>query len=328
MVIVVVDLVASLVIRGPSPAMALSLIVLVVMDVVARLARRGRVDSAAAVMAVALLASPVGIAAASGSVDTWPITLPLIGLLLAFVVPIRAVPLVVVACAAELAAMAWLAASRQETAVPMAGLIADTGVIIVATIGLGLFGAIGLARSERAGLAALALAEHTALLAGRDPLTGVFNRRIEDAELAPAVDRAAASGQQLAVAMIDVDGFKAVNDLAGHQAGDEVLVDVSRLIAATCRRSDILVRHGGDEFVLAMPQTSAAVAADVCERLRRQVADNDWSRLPAGVPAITVSVGIADTRDGACWPDLVAIADGRLLAAKGRGRNRVVAHDA
>jgi diguanylate cyclase (GGDEF)-like protein len=129
----------------------------------------------------------------------------------------------------------------------------------------------------------------------------------------------------LALAMCDIDHFKRVNDKHGHPAGDAVLKEVCRRIAANIRKADIAVRYGGEEFMLILPQADANSLSVIGENIRRAVAASPIGLgAVGGSMAITVSVGIAafhiDTDSG---DSLIARADRALYRAKESGRNRV-----
>jgi diguanylate cyclase (GGDEF)-like protein len=143
-----------------------------------------------------------------------------------------------------------------------------------------------------------------------DPLTGLANRRRLDDELI------AGTGGH-AIALIDVDHFKHVNDQHSHQTGDEVLRRLAALLRAGCRNGDIAARYGGEEFAVLLRDTGDAEAVEAAERIRRTVEEFPWSTVAAGV-RVTVSIGVAS------GPDLLAVADQRLYRAKDAGRNRVV----
>ena len=158
--------------------------------------------------------------------------------------------------------------------------------------------------------AALVLTEAHGRLNGRlrtqastDPLTGVANRRAWEAEAARSLARAARTGEPLTVAILDLDGFKEVNDREGHVAGDRLLRQVAGAWRSRLRASDLLGRHGGDEFVLCLPGTDAPGAVEVLARL-----DGD---LPIGW-----SVGTATARDGDSLSALLQRADAQLYAGK------------
>jgi two-component system, cell cycle response regulator len=162
-------------------------------------------------------------------------------------------------------------------------------------------------------------------LAMLDPLTGLFNRRAAAAQLSQIAARARADAAPFAVLVLDLDRFKQVNDLHGHAAGDQVLVEVARRLTANLRDSDVLARIGGEEFLAILPQSSIAVAGRVAERLC-QVMDDQPIRLLTGQDLrVTVSIGVAVAgADGGFDVDgLVEQADLALLESKGAGRNQV-----
>ena len=155
----------------------------------------------------------------------------------------------------------------------------------------------------------------------RDPLTGVFSRRSGEEMLGLLQLQAQRAHQPLSLAFIDLDHFKAINDRYGHLAGDQVLRHFAALMLARLRRSDILVRWGGEEFVLLMPGAGAEQAAQVIARLREQ----GLGERPDG-SGLTASVGVAELwrDDCADWCALVDRADARMYLAKQTGRDRVV----
>jgi diguanylate cyclase (GGDEF)-like protein/PAS domain S-box-containing protein len=177
--------------------------------------------------------------------------------------------------------------------------------------------------AEAAGYVALALvrtAEHQRLLhlAGHDSLTGVINR----AAFQERLDRALALRiPDLAVAFCDLDGFKAVNDVHGHAAGDEVLVQVARRLAATLRSGDELARMGGDEFtVLWRGVTGQAAAEQAAERLLAAMAEP--FTVGDATVQVGISVGIALAQRGVTADGLLSAADAALYDAKKRGGSR------
>ncbi|MBL9050120.1 MAG: diguanylate cyclase [Tabrizicola sp.] len=164
-------------------------------------------------------------------------------------------------------------------------------------------------------------------LAMLDPLTGLYNRRYAVPQLGLIADRARAERTQFAVMVMDLDRFKLVNDLYGHAAGDQVLVEVARRLTAHLRESDILARIGGEEFLAILPRSSLAVARRVAERLC-QVMQDQPIRLHSGQELhVTVSIGVAvagTSGEGSFAVDrLVEQADLALLESKGSGRNQV-----
>lgn len=164
-------------------------------------------------------------------------------------------------------------------------------------------------------------------LAMVDPLTGVHNRRYAMPRLAGIAAQAASEGSDFAVMVVDLDRFKQVNDRFGHAAGDAVLIEVARRLAENLRMSDLLARIGGEEFLVALPQTALADAERVAERLRQVVAETPVT-LPSGERLrVTVSIGVAlggEAGTGAeAVSGMVDRADRALLASKTAGRNVV-----
>lgn len=162
-------------------------------------------------------------------------------------------------------------------------------------------------------------------LATRDELTGLLNRREYDRILAEEEDRARRFGHSLSLAIIDLDLFKSINDARGHAAGDAVLKEVARRLAATIRTVDRAARIGGEEFALILVQTGKEPALEVARRAIRAIAAEPISIGAGESLIVTASAGIAEfpsgARDGA---GLFAAADKALYAAKAAGRNRAV----
>jgi two-component system cell cycle response regulator len=158
-----------------------------------------------------------------------------------------------------------------------------------------------------------------------DSLTRLRNKGYGLVRLDEAVYTAKRYRTGLALAMCDIDFFKRVNDVHGHQTGDAVLKEVSRRIAASLRRSDIAVRYGGEEFMVIIPQATAEATAAIGEKIRQAIAA---APVEMGVGqdsiAVTLSVGVTafhaetDTAES-----LIARADAALYSAKRGGRNRV-----
>jgi diguanylate cyclase (GGDEF)-like protein len=167
-----------------------------------------------------------------------------------------------------------------------------------------------------------ALQEQLREQADRDWLTGLHNRRY----LAREVDRLAAErlAEQFSFAVLDLDHFKSINDAFGHDIGDRVLVRVAGLLLDELRGDDIVVRTGGEEFVLLMPHTPPSAAAACCERVRAAIRDEPWGAIAAGL-RVSASIGIASLPDATDLDALGKLADRRLYAAKRAGRDRVVA---
>ncbi|RMH43089.1 MAG: diguanylate cyclase [Deltaproteobacteria bacterium] len=165
--------------------------------------------------------------------------------------------------------------------------------------------------------------DQLAELAATDGLTQLRNRRVLYEHLEREFARARRYKHPLAVFMLDVDHFKQVNDVHGHAVGDDVLRVVARVITTQTRETDIAGRYGGEEFVVLAPDTPTAAARVLGERIRAAV--HAETEAADGVPAVTVSVGIATTESvqPAQFEDLLHLADEALYRAKKRGRNRV-----
>ncbi len=164
--------------------------------------------------------------------------------------------------------------------------------------------------------------------ATHDKLTGLYNRRFADNFLKHEIDHAERAGRELTIALADIDHFKSINDGYSHAVGDEVLRRVSRLLVERCRKSDVVARFGGEEFLLCFPDTSLAFAQSLCEELRAAVEQMSWGALGDAVPAdfrITLSFGLAETGSDTRDAGMLNVADHRLYEAKKAGRNRVVA---
>ncbi|HEY8339236.1 MAG TPA: GGDEF domain-containing protein [Egibacteraceae bacterium] len=166
-----------------------------------------------------------------------------------------------------------------------------------------------------------ALALQLAALADRDGLTGCLNHRAFHERLHAEAARAARHGHPLALLLIDLDDFKGVNDQRGHPAGDAVLVRVSEALHQTARESDAVGRIGGDEFALLLPETTAADAMRVAERVCTTIRSIEE---PAPV---TVSIGVGALEDVVDAQTLLAQADVAVYQAKREGRDGACAYD-
>jgi diguanylate cyclase (GGDEF)-like protein len=157
-----------------------------------------------------------------------------------------------------------------------------------------------------------------------DVLTGLYNRRGLDEQLARAMAEGRRHGRPVAVVLFDVDHFKRVNDTHGHLVGDQVLAQLARLTSNAMRKEDLLGRWGGEEFLAILPDTDLKAAEVLAWRLRNLVAERPLT-LPGGEEiAVTMSAGVtAGFRDVA--DEHLRLADRALYRAKSRGRNRVVA---
>lgn len=158
-----------------------------------------------------------------------------------------------------------------------------------------------------------------------DPLTGLYNRRFAAPQLAAVADRAREEGSPFAVMVMDLDRFKQINDLHGHAAGDQVLVEVARRLSANLRDTDVLARIGGEEFLAILPRSSMAIARGVAERLCDVIEDQPFCLASGEELQVTVSIGVAVAGGEASYAieGLVEQADLALLESKGAGRNQV-----
>jgi len=160
-----------------------------------------------------------------------------------------------------------------------------------------------------------------------DALTGLHNRRYMETHLNALVEQAASHGKPIAVLVLDIDFFKAINDTHGHDAGDDVLREFARRIRKSIRNIDLASRYGGEEFVIVMPETDMGVATMVAERLRRAVAGESFP-VQQGMKLlnVTLSIGLATLSDaGGDAAAILKRADQALYRAKRDGRNRVAA---
>jgi len=162
-------------------------------------------------------------------------------------------------------------------------------------------------------------------LSTRDPLTGLFNRGYFQERVTAEVSRARRNAQPLTIAMIDVDRFKSFNDTYGHAAGDQVLRVIAEALGNSFRKTDIVGRHGGEEFVIAMPDTNAAAGGRKLEAFRQLIASTPIHAKDGKTVNVTISGGVAGfPQDGEHEDDLIGVADARLFEAKRLGRDRIV----
>lgn len=167
-------------------------------------------------------------------------------------------------------------------------------------------------------------------MAVTDALTGLHNRRYMTSQLQALIARANHGGETVAVLLVDIDHFKGVNDLFGHDAGDEVLREFGVRLATNVRAVDLPCRMGGEEFVVVMPGTRLEDAQRIAERIRINVEVTPF-RILGGQESlpVTVSIGVAATRGSDETPEsLLKRADDGVYEAKSSGRNRVIARAA
>jgi diguanylate cyclase (GGDEF)-like protein len=167
-------------------------------------------------------------------------------------------------------------------------------------------------------------AKELEILAMRDPLTGLYNRRHLEHTLETEFREAKLSQEPLTVLLFDADDFKRINDTFSHHVGDLVLTEITDLTRTHTRVSDIAARYGGEEFVVVMPKTNAQTAQGIAERLRQQIESHDWERLAKGLK-VTVSIGVADDLSLPDFEKLLSLADARMYQAKNDGKNKVKA---
>lgn len=156
-----------------------------------------------------------------------------------------------------------------------------------------------------------------------DPLTGALNRRAFTDVLSRALSEEHRHRQGLALGICDIDEFKKVNDVHGHNVGDEVLCGLVQRLSGSLRTEDVLSRHGGDEFVVIVQHTGHADVGQLYERARVAVAASPF-HTQAGDLSITLSFGVSAWIEGDTADDLLGAADTALYRAKHAGRNRVV----
>lgn len=156
-----------------------------------------------------------------------------------------------------------------------------------------------------------------------DGLTGICNRRGLEQRLKKEMDRHKRYGRPLSLMIFDLDHFKAVNDMHGHQCGDRILKNIAELIGRSIRTEDTLGRYGGEEFCCVMPETTMDAAVVLAERFRTKIAGHAF-RCGAERISVTISLGVAAMSAKTATPDLLlSRAEDGLYMAKNRGCNRV-----
>jgi len=172
------------------------------------------------------------------------------------------------------------------------------------------------------------LYESTKQLSITDGLTKLYNHRFFQDALKREFSRSQRHQSALALALLDIDHFKKVNDMYGHQQGDIVLQELARILRGQVRNLDVVARYGGEEFAVIMPDAAQDVALHVAERLRAAVESHQVEGL-TGPLRVTISVGVAVVPHAAIGvpAELIAAADRALYRAKGQGRNRVVSQE-
>ncbi len=163
------------------------------------------------------------------------------------------------------------------------------------------------------------------VLSSTDPLTGLYNRRHFMGVLEREFERTDRYGTPLSFVMFDIDHFKRLNDTFGHQAGDDVLRELGRVVREAVRASDVAGRYGGEEFCVLLPHTEVEGAAEFARRLRLTVENHPFPAQGETL-RVTASFGVAACPSAAVQraQDLIGVADEALYQAKSEGRNRVV----
>lgn len=177
-------------------------------------------------------------------------------------------------------------------------------------------------------LATLDLQERLRVQSIREPLTGLFNRRYLEESVEREVRRCERRGLPLSLMMLDLDQFKAFNDLHGHAGGDALLSGFGQLLQKLARAEDIACRYGGEEFTLILPEAELKLACERAEAIRAEVESMRIRHLGQELPAVTVSIGVATfPQHGRDSEDLLQLADEALYRAKREGRNCVITAD-
>ncbi|MDD2660630.1 MAG: diguanylate cyclase [Methylococcales bacterium] len=166
--------------------------------------------------------------------------------------------------------------------------------------------------------------EQLTLLAMTDPLTGAYNRRYFIDMLKNELLRAKRYDHPISVMMVDIDHFKKINDIFGHNIGDQVIIEIVNISADFLRKSDVFSRFGGEEFIILLPETALELATTIAEKLCAKIA-NSPIRIPEKNLVITVSAGVTQVEaHDDTLEKIIKRADTALYQAKQQGRNRVV----
>lgn len=178
-----------------------------------------------------------------------------------------------------------------------------------------------LAKLAGARLGLLRVMAETQLQAATDNLTGLLNRRSFEQQLTAI----RSEHSTLALGIADLDHFKVLNDTFGHETGDRALRLFAQVLSGSVRAQDLVCRHGGEEFVVALVGCTAASSREILESLRSRL---DAAITVAGLPSFTVSIGVVEAGQDENLPTMIARADAALFQAKREGRDRVVVRDA
>ena len=276
---------------------------------------------AASALLIGLLSLPIGASAVAKGYDFYFTGYVVLTVYIYFLLGLRFLP-------AMLTSMTLFAAWFAATAAGPPSLSEEVynGLFLLFANIIGITGSYNLEYEWRTNFLKERILSHRA---GRDGLTGVNNRQSFDERLAALWLQTKREGKPIAIAMLDIDCFKAYNDLYGHQAGDRCLVSVARAISEAARRPlDFVARYGGEEFVILLPGATAEYAESLVERLREKVQGLAIShRGSSAAPSVTISAGVAHLHPhegNRSMHGFVQLADEALYEAKERGRNRVV----
>jgi diguanylate cyclase (GGDEF)-like protein len=156
-----------------------------------------------------------------------------------------------------------------------------------------------------------------------DDLTQLYNSRHFYVRLKEEINRAIRYGHPLCILLADIDNFKECNDNHGHLHGDEVLSSVGKIIRKCLRKTDVACRYGGEEFVMILPETEIATAANVAERIRKRIKAEVLLPMSNRTDGITVSVGVAQYGSEENMENLIKRVDNAMYVAKANGKNRI-----
>lgn len=170
-------------------------------------------------------------------------------------------------------------------------------------------------RSEQSRLALQASSLRLEKLSMEDPLTGIANRRCFEAVAREGLLQRHSLERGLCVALLDVDGFKQVNDEHSHLVGDKVLQVIASLLTEHVRSEDLAARLAGDEFTILFRRTDARTASDACERLRSAIASHDWGQISPGL-SVSISIGVAEAQQGDSLEALLERSDAAMYERK------------
>jgi len=167
------------------------------------------------------------------------------------------------------------------------------------------------------------LEENLRNLATIDQLTGIYNRYAFERFLEKEINRAERYGTKFALIMFDIDNFKQINDIYGHQAGDKALKEIVQVVKEHIRKADIFARWGGEEFMILVPIKNKSDAYKIAEKIRKTVEDHNFRN----IKHLTISIGISFYKEGDSIKSLIRRADTALYEAKKTGKNKTVTAD-